>query len=413
MLARLRSWLQSLGPGLVTGAADDDPSGIVTASQAGARYGYALLWTALYQIPLMSAIQLLAARIGLATRRNVPQVIADTFPRWVLWAVVLCLLVANTVNVAADLAGVAAGFELLTKVPHLWFVPFVAAAVIAGLMLAKYRAIRQVLKWLTLSLFAYVIAAVLSRPHWGEVLRRSFVPTVRWDLPFLTMWVALFGTTISPYLFVWQSAEEREERRMKPGGPIYRRATADTVIGMTISQLIAYAIILAAAATLYDAGGGHEPQTATEVAQALRPIGGGAGTILFAVGMIGTGLLAIPTLLAASGYTLAAAFGRPASIDARPRKATFFYGVIAASAAVGVLLDLMGVSPIPLLFGAAVVNGMLAPPLMLFMLIVSRDRRIMGEHRAGPVLSLLAGLTILTMGAGALYMAGAWLLQRI
>ena len=417
--SRVLSFLKGLGPGLITGAADDDPSGIVTGSQAGARFGYGILWTAPYQIPLIAAVQLMSARIGIVTGRNLPQVLAKQYAAGIVWLVVPLVIVANTVNAAADLAGIGASVALIGHAPRLVVVPLAAAALLVLILFAKYSTIRAVLKWTTLILVAYVAAAALAHPDWRQVVARTFVPQVRSDREYITMLIALFGTTISPYLFIWQSAEEVEEhggpglagvrRQQRSRARVHLRALGavarDTIVGMTISQVITYSIILAAAATLFRDGAGQVPQTARDVAQSLRPIGGGLGTWMFAVGMIGTGFLAIPTLVGSSAYTLAAALGTPASVSADVRRAKLFYAVLAASLLVSVALDFRGVSPVALLFGAAVVNGVLAPPLMIVMMIVCNDRRIMKEHTNGWVLNSLATLAILLMGAGMIYSA--------
>jgi Mn2+/Fe2+ NRAMP family transporter len=385
-----------------------------------------MLWTAPYQIPLMSAVQLMSARIGIVTGRNLPQVLAKEYRAAILWVVVPLAVVANTVNAAADLAGIGASFALVTHIPRLVVVPIAAAALLMLIVFANYATIRAVLKWTTVVLFAYVAAAALAHPAWRRVLASTFIPDLRWDREYITMLIALFGTSISPYLFIWQSAEEVEEhggpglegaRRHERTGLRHRLAALgvvarDTIVGMTISQVITYSIILAAGATLYRGGGGRVPQTARDVAQSLRPIGGGLGTWIFAVGMIGTGFLAIPTLVGSSAYTLAAAFGAPASVSANVRRAKLFYAMLAASLVAAAALDFLGVSPVTLLFGAAVINGILAPPFMIVMMIVCNDRSIMKEHTNDWVLNSLATVTILLMGAGAIYSAVGFVMDH-
>lgn len=414
----VRWFLSILGPGLISGAADDDPAGIVTYSQAGARYGYSLLWVSVLQAPLLSAVQLMCARIGIATRKNIVEVVAAHYPRWLLWSVCVLLLFANTVNVAADLDGVAAALELLTNVRALVYVPFVAMLLIGLMIFGSYRTVRGILKWTTLSLFAYVVAAILAHPDWGAVLERSIVPVWRNDPDYATMFVALFGTTIAPYLFVWQSAEEVEElesearaRAVVPLGRKLRSAAIDTIFGMTASQVIDFAIMLAAAATV-GRSGGQQMQTARDVAHALQPIGA-LGITMFTVGMIGTVMLAIPTLLGASAYALTVAIGQPSSLEARPTRAKAFYAVLTAGAVVGVLLAFLGVSPVRLLFASAVVNGMLAPPLLLLILIMANTRRVMKEHVNDWALNLLGGLTTALMSLGAGWLAIQWSAQQL
>lgn len=454
----IRRLFSLLGPGLVTGTADDDPAGITTYSQAGAQYQYGLLWTALLQIPLMIGVQLMSARIGLVTGRNLIQVVRERTPAWVAWTTVVLLVLVNLLTAAADLAGVAAGLQLLTRGPRALFVPVVALLLLVLLVFAHYGAIQSVLKWLTLALFGYIVAGVLSGADWGEVLKRTFVPGIRPSREYLSLFVSIFGTTISPYMFLWQSAEEVEEQRKddargrqapsrgrrpqataeqggterkadrggKPGeakggsGRRPRRVSArklrdvrfDTVAGMAVSQVIGFFIIMTAGATLYPMGE-REIGTAREAARALQPIGGGMGTVLFSIGMIGTGLLAVCTLVGGIGYAAAALGRRRADMSAQPTQARFFYGVIAVAMLLSAGVATAGVSPVALLLGSALVNGLLAPPLLAIMLWICNDEKIMGEQTNGPVLNTLAGLTLLIMGATSIALLAWWLKDKL
>lgn len=383
----VRGLLRRLGPGLITGAADDDPSGIGTYSIAGATLGFATLWTALVTLPLMAVVQFICAKIGMVSGRGLAGVLRRHYPRRVVYPVVSALVVANTINAGADLGAVAAGIELLVPVPVGATIVPVALAILALQFWGRYRLIANVFKWLTLSLFAYVAAAFLAAPDWDEVLRATFVPQLRLDNRYLVTLVAIFGTTISPYLFFWQASEEVEEevslgrrtvraRRGATDGEL-NGAKWDTIVGMALCNVVFYFVILACAATLH-ASGATQITSAADAAQALRPIAGDAATVLFAVGIIGAGCLAVPVLTASSAYAVAEALGWRRGLDARPRHARRFYAVIAASTLVGIAINFAGIDPISALFWTAVINGVLAPPLLVLVMLVSGDRRIMG-----------------------------------
>jgi NRAMP (natural resistance-associated macrophage protein)-like metal ion transporter len=417
----LRKVAKLLGPGLITGAADDDPSGITTYSQAGAAFQYGLLWTALLQIPLMIGVQYTCAKVGLVSGRDLGRVLRDHYPIWVLWCATTLLVVANTVTAAADLAGVASGAQLLTGAPAVLVAPLAGALLLGVLVFGSYGLLANVLKWLTVSLLAYVVSGVLAGPSWSEVLKRTFVPGIRPTFEYLVTFVGVFGTTISPYLFIWQSGEEVDEAKERgkrssarwrgaSAGEL-REARADTVIGMTVSQLITYFIIVAAGATLYPSGH-RNIGTPLEAAQALRPIGGGVGTALFSVGLIGTGLLAIPTLAGASAFAIAALGRWRSGMSESARQAKAFYGVVAAGVLAATGLALTRVSPVVLLFGAAVMNGILAPPLLVLVLLVANNPEVMGERRNGRALNALTGLSALIMGVAALWLAAWWIAAR-
>ncbi len=397
-LGPVRRFFRDLGPGLITGAADDDPSGISTYASAGAAFGYGMLWTAWLSLPLMSAVQLMCARIGLVSGRGLASVLRRYYSRRVLWFACTLLLVANTVNIAADLGGMAEAMELLTGLNSLWFhVPF-AVLVLALLFFTSYRTIARIFKWLTLVLFAYVVAAVLARPEWPAVLEASFRPRLRLDRHYLMMLVAILGTTISPYLFFWQAAQEVEEdkaagkltvaERTGATAEELRAARTDTVVGMSFSNLIMYFIILTTGATLY-LSGQREIDTARQAAEALRPLAGDAAYALFAFGLIGTGMLAVPVLAGSAAYAVSEAFAWRSGMNERPRMAPKFYAVIAVAMIAGLALDLSDVSAIKMLFWSAVLNGLLAPPLIVIIVVVCNNPRVMGREVNGRWLNVL------------------------
>lgn len=411
LVSSARYFFRNLGPGLITGAADDDPSGISTYSTAGASLGYGMLWTALLSLPLMSAVQLMCARIGLVSGRGLASVLRRFYPRSLLWFACALVFVANTVNIAADLGGMAEAAELLTGLPSFIFVPIFTAIILLLLIFASYRNIARIFKWLTLVLFAYVGSAILAHPQWSEVFRATLLPKISLESGYLMTLVAILGTTISPYLFFWQAAEEVEEEksmgrmtvghRMGASRVELKDARNDVVFGMSISVIVFYFIILTTGATLYKAGL-RDIQTAREAAEALRPLAGDAAYILFAIGLIGTGFLGVPVLAGSAAYAISEAGAWRAGINEKPRMAKKFYSVVAFSMVAGMALEYSGVNAIKMLFTAAVVNGLLAPPLLVIIMMISNNPRVMGEHVNGRLLNLLGALAILVMGGAAL-----------
>jgi NRAMP (natural resistance-associated macrophage protein)-like metal ion transporter len=415
---RLRSIGHTFGPGLITGAADDDPSGISTYSQAGAAYGYGLLWTALVTWPLMIAVQLMCARIGTVARAGLASVLKDHYSARVLWFACALLLVANTVNIAADLGGMGAAAALLTGLPSQIFVPVFAALVLVLLIFASYAVMTRLLKWLTWSLFAYVVAAFLAHPHLVDVIRGTLIPSSLTEKGALLTIVALLGTTISPYLFFWQAAQnaEEDEHRHALVGDRPRRTVArelrgvraDVVAGMTLSNGIMYFIILTAGATLHRAGL-TDVQTAEEAARALRPISGALSSVLFATGIIGTGMLGVPVLAGSAAYAVAEARGWARGMDLHVRAAPHFYALIGIATVLGTILDFTHLNPIRMLFWSAVINGLLAPPLIVIVIVVCNNRAVMGEHRNGWALNVFGGLAALLMSVAAIALVASWL----
>jgi NRAMP (natural resistance-associated macrophage protein)-like metal ion transporter len=400
----LRRGLRQLGPGLITGAADDDPSGIATYSQAGAQFGYAMLWTVVFTLPLMAAIQIVSARIGYVTRKGLAANIKTSFPRWVLLTVVGMLLVANTLNVAADIAAMAAALRLLVGgSAHVYAVTFGLLCLVLQVFL-PYKACVRWLKWLTLSLLSYVAVVFSLHLDWWAVASQVFRPQLVMNHDTLLMVVAVFGTTISPYLFFWQAAQEMEDTSASgphtPGGVRrhLRRIKADTIIGMGFSNLIAFFIILSTAATLHLAGV-TDIQTSAQAAEALRPLAGEFTFLLFSVGIIGTGMLAVPVLAGSAGYAVAEAAGWPGSLSARLDRGEGwgFYGVIAAATVGGVLLCFTPMDPVKQLFWSAVLNGVIAVPIMAVMMVLASRSSTMGAHVIGPRLRWMGWLATAAM----------------
>jgi len=404
-------YFQTLGPGLVTGASDDDPSGITTYSVAGAAYGYAFLWTAIITFPLIAAIQLICARIGLVTGRGLAGAVGRHYPRPFLLSACLILLVANVFNIAADLGGMAEAAAMLTGLPAWPFILVFGVGITGVTVYASYATFARSLKWLTAVLFAYIAAAILARPDWHAVLRATVVPAFQWNQGSVATLVAILGTTISPYLFFWQASQEVEEDKALGKQTIAKRqgATAheladarlDVNTGMFFSNAVFYFIILATATTLYRTGQ-HDIQTAKQAAEALRPLAGDAAYLLFGLGLIGTGLLAVPILAGSASFAVAEIFKWRAGLDLKPSRARRFYLVLAGAIACGMVLDVFNTNPIRILFLSAVLNGLLAPPLMLLVMLVGNNRKIMGEEVNGFWLNLLGWLATAVMTAAAI-----------
>jgi NRAMP (natural resistance-associated macrophage protein)-like metal ion transporter len=383
-----RSPLSVLGPGLVTGAADDDPSGIGTYSQVGAQFGYGLAWTMFFGFPLLAAIQAICARIGATTGKGIAQNLRQHYPPVLLRGVVLMLLVANVINLGADLGAMGAVLELLIPGPVLVYTAAFGVVSVMLEVLLSYTRYARILKWATLSLFAYVGVVFVADVPLGEALYGTLVPSFTFDREHAMALVAIFGTTISPYLFFWQAGQEVEEqhrRHIKPlhvsprrAGEELRRIRTDTLVGMGFSHLVALFIVIATAATLH-ANGVRDIESAAQAAEALRPIAGDFAFALFATGIIGTGLLAVPILAGSAAYAVSEAFGWTEGLDRKPREAKAFYGVIALATAGGIALNFIGIDPMKALYWSAVVNGLLAPPLMVVTMLIAKNRTVMGE----------------------------------
>jgi len=380
-------FFSNLGPGLITGAADDDPSGISTYSVAGAMFGYLPLWTALVSFPLMTAVQLMCARLGLVTGLGLAGVIRRRYSRWVLWGACTLLIVANVINIAADLGGMAEATTMVTGAPVTLMVPVYGVLLVSLLMWSSYRSIARVFKWLTLVLLAYILTAFVARADWRLALQATFIPHMEWSRAFFSVLVAILGTTISPYLFFWQAAQEVEEERALGRDFAHRRGATreeldacriDVTTGMFASNTIMYFIIMTTAATLHAQGKTHIA-TAQEAAEALRPLAGAGAYWLFTLGLIGTGMLAVPVLAGSCAYAIAEASAWRGSLNRQPGRAKKFYLVIAVAVAPGIALNYFGFNAIGLLFTTAVINGILAPPLIVIVLLLTGDRTVMGD----------------------------------
>src|SRR5450756_396642 len=408
----LKRFFAILGPGLITGAADDDPSGISTYSVAGAAYGYGTLLIALLTFPLMAAIQLMCARLGMVTGRGLGAAVRIHYPRWVLWASCSILVVANVINIGADLGGMAEATQLITGIRSLIWIPVYALFIVGLLFWSSYKLIARIFKWMTVVLFAYVFASFYAHVDWRHALAVTFVPHLEWSRGFLAVLVAILGTTISPYLFFWQAAEEVEEERTKgqtladrkgaTAGEL-RSARADTIAGMFFSNLIMYFIILTTAATLH-AHGHTDITTARQAAEALRPLAGNGAYLLFTLGLIGTGMLGVPVLVGSCAYAVAEAAVWRGSMADKPKSARKFYAVMAVAMVSGLALNYFGFNAVKMLFWSAVINGLLAPPLILLVILLTSSHTIMGERVNPPLLKYLGWATFGVMTAAAVGM---------
>ena len=411
--SHVRRFFAELGPGLITGAADDDPSGISTYSVTGAAFGFAQLWTVFFAFPLMFAVQLMCARLGLVSGQGLAGVLRRRYPKWVLLGACALLAVANTVNIGADLGGMAEAMQMMTGLSPLLWLPVFAALIVVLLIWSSYRHIAKVFKWLTLVLFAYVAAAFMSQPKWNQVLQATFVPHLEWNVRFIATFVAILGTTISPYLFFWQAAQEVEEEREKGRKTVRARrgATAeelraarnDVMTGMIFAGVVMYFIILTTGATLYEEGH-RDIETARQAAEALRPLAGNFAYLLFTIGLVGTGMLGIPALAGSAAYAVAEAMHWRGSLNDRPRVARKFYGVLAAAVALGLALNYLKVNAVKMLFYAAVINGVLAPPLIVLVTLLTNDKEVMGNKVNSAWLTWLGWLTAAVMTAATIAM---------
>src|ERR1035437_703418 len=401
-----------LGPGLITGAADDDPSGISTYSVAGAAYGYATLWIALLTFPLMAAIQLMCARLGMVTGRGLAAAVRIYYPRWVLWGSCSILVVANVINIGADLGGMAEATQLITGIRSLIWIPVYALFIIGLLVWISYKLMAQIFKWMTLVLFAYVFASFYAHVDWRHALAMTFVPHLEWSRGFLAVLVAILGTTISPYLFFLQAAEEVEEGRTKGRGLADRKnataadlrsARADPMVGMFFSNLIMYFIIMTTAATLH-APGQTDITTARQAAEALRPLAGNGAYLLFTLGLVGTGMLGVPVLVGSCAYAVAEGAAWRGSMADKPRSARKFYAVMAVAMALGLVLNYLGFNAVKMLFWSAVINGLLAPPLILLVIPQPSKKRLRERRVTPPLLRYLGWATFGVMTAAAVGM---------
>jgi NRAMP (natural resistance-associated macrophage protein)-like metal ion transporter len=407
-----------MGPGLITGASDDDPSGIATYSQVGAQFGYSLGWTLLLTYPLMCAIQQISAEIGRVTGRGLAGNLRRYYPTWLLHGIVGLLIIANSINIGADLGAMAAALKLLVKGPLLVYVAGFALISVGLEVFLRYSRYVSVLKWLTLSLFAYVATVFVVGVPWGKVLLNLVWPHISMSGAYLTAVVAVFGTTISPYLFFWQAGEEVEDlSERNDSRPLLdapgqapremQRIRIDTYLGMGISNIVALFIMLTAAATL-NAHGMTNIQTSSQAAEALRPLAGPFAFVLFALGIIGTGLLALPVLAGSAAFALGEALRWPVGLARKPLKARAFYGTIAAATVIGALLNFSPLDPVKALFWSAVLNGIVAVPVMVMMLLMAVRSDVMGRFVLGRRLATMGWLATAVMALAAVGMFATW-----
>lgn len=404
---KLKKLLKRIGPGFITGAADDDPSGIATYSQTGARFGYGQLWTALFSFPFMAAVQEMCGRIGTVTGNGLAGVIRKHYPRSILSIAVLLLLAANILNIGADLGAMAAAAELVLGMPILFWLLLLTGITLALEMFIPYATYAKYLKYLTISLFAYVAAAFMVKQDWSQIAWSTLVPSLTLGKDAVLNLVAVLGTTISPYLFFWQASEEVEEEiadhqltsmgahRPTVTGKQLRVMRRDTIIGMLFSNIIMFFIMITTAATL-GAQGITEINTATQAAEALRPLAGSFTFLLFALGILGTGMLAVPILAGSASYAIAEASGMKEGLYRKPKDARGFYGIIALATLVGLLINFLHVPPFKMLYYTAVFNGLIAPPLLVLILLIANNKKIMGSHVNG-TLSNVLGVTIIAL----------------
>lgn len=418
-------WWRSIGPGLVTGAADDDPSGIGTYSVTGAQFGYQLLWLVPFCLPLMIAVQEMAGRIGVVTGKGLAAAIKEHYPRWILTGAIVLLVGANVTNIYADLNVMAASAQMLFHGPFVLWLTVLTAAIVGTQILVPYRLYVRWLKWLSLALLAYVVTALMPGSHndWGRIARHLLVPSWQNDSRFILTVVGFLGTTISPYLFFWQAGEEVEEeieagredepgRRFRPADATeIRSLRLDTAIGMFASQAVTFFIIICTAANLHDKGI-TDINTAQDAARALLPLGT-AAYWLFALGILGTGSLAIPTLSGSIGYAVAEAGGWRYGLYRRFARARAFYLVIAAATLAGYALNFVGsISPVKALLYSAAINGVFAPPLIVILLLACNNRKILGDRCNGRVSNILGGVAVLFMSTAAGFLIWAMITGR-
>jgi NRAMP (natural resistance-associated macrophage protein)-like metal ion transporter len=409
-----KSWLKSLGPGLITGASDDDPSGIATYSQAGAQFGFAISWTMLFSYPFMVAIQQISARIGRTTGMGIAGNIREHYPPWLLQGIVWLLFIANTINIGADLGAMGDALTLLIGGPSLIYAILFGAFCATLQIFMGYGRYVAVLKWLTLALFAYFGTILVVRIPWVEAARGFFIPTLTSDGAFWTTVVAILGTTISPYLFFWQASQEVEDIRAvaerkplvkapKQGPDALERIRIDTYFGMAVSNVVALAIIVTTAATLH-VSGVVDVQTSSQAAEALRPVAGTFAFALFALGIIGTGLLAVPVLAGSAAYAVAEARRWPLGLARRPKQAKAFYATLTLATMIGVVINFSPINPIKALFWSAVINGMVAVPVMVTMMHMTANPKIMGKFPVHDGLRLVGWISTGVMAAAAIAM---------
>jgi len=400
------SFLKTLGPGVITGASDDDPSGIGTYSMVGARYGLALTWLALYLLPMMTAVQETCARIGIVTERGLAGSINKRFGKKVIVILVILLVIANTINIGADIGAMVASFQLLVPINFALGAVVLTSIILFLEVKVSYHRYAKVLKWLTLSLFSYILVAIIVQPNWTEVLRGLVVPKIQFNKEYIAAMVAVMGTTISPYLFFWQTSEEIEEERDRKILADHHKIAIkheisdmrkDTLIGMSYANIVFLFIVITTAFVLFN-NGIHNIESAEQAAAALEPLAGKWASLLFTVGIFGVGLLAVPVLAGSSAYAVSELFKWKEGLYKKYSHAKGFYGVIIASLLVGLAMNFIGINPIKALYFAAIVNGIIAPVLLYFIFKLGRDKKTMGDFVNPKWVNVFGGLTVILMG---------------
>ncbi|MEP7243356.1 MAG: divalent metal cation transporter [Gammaproteobacteria bacterium] len=413
----VKRFFKALGPGVISGASDDDPSGIGTYAQAGAALGFATLWTALFTFPMMWAVQFMCAKIGMVSGTGLAGVLRKHYPRWLLYPVIAGLVAANTINAGVDIGAIAAAINLLLPIPPLALIVPITLVILALQIWGSYRLIANTFKWLAFALLGYILAAFFAHPRWSEVLHGTLVPHVSFSREPLTILVAILGTTITPYLFFWQADQEVEEEIAMGRRTLAKRRGAtrtelkyanwDVASGMLFSNVVMYFIMLATAAALFESGK-VELQSAADAAQALRPLAGDAAYVLLAVALIGTGFLCVPILTASAAYAVAEALNWKHGLDQKPRRARLFYAVIALSTLLGMLINFVGVNPMTALLWTAVINGLIAPPILVVILLIANNKAVLGNKVNGRLINVVGCATAVVMFAAAIALLLTW-----
>ena len=417
--SKLKKIFKTFGPGVITGAADDDPSGIATYSQTGAQFGYGQLWTAVFMLPFQAGVQEACARIGAVTGKGIAAVVKQHYSRKILYAVVVLVLVANTINIGADIGAMAAAAALIVPVNFVILTLVFTISILLLEIFTSYKVYSKILKWLCLSLFAYPVTVFIVAQPWGTLLKATFIPHIELNFQFLFIIVGVLGTTISPYMFFWQASEETEEERLnhligKNGKPaiswkFIKNLRIDNFIGMLFSEVGTWSIIVVTA-TVLNSHGFTDIKTAADAAKALEPLvssfpnAGYLAKLLFAVGVIGLGLLSIPVLAGSAAYAFTEAFNLNEGLNLRLKKAHGFYGVITIATLIGLMINFIGINPIKALVFAAVINGVVAVPLIFIIALIAGNGKIMGQYKSGPLSKALVWMTFIGMGAAAIGM---------
>jgi NRAMP (natural resistance-associated macrophage protein)-like metal ion transporter len=414
----IKGFWRKLGPGLVTGAADDDPSGIATYSQTGAQFGYGQLWTALWMLPLMTAVQETCARIGLVTGKGITTIVRQCYSRTVLYAVVGLVVIANTINIGADLGAMAAAAQLLIPAPFIVLTLIFTTIILLLEIYTCYKTYSKILKWLAITLLAYPITVFIVNQPWPTILRASVVPHFEFSFAFFFIITGVLGTTISPYMFFWEASQEVEEDKekhlIKQGKTFVswisvRQMRLDNTFGMVFSEFATWSIIVVGATVLHNSGV-KDVSTAADAAKTLEPLvhsfphAGFLSKLIFSIGIVGLGLLAIPVLSGSAAYSVSEAFKWKASLNLKPEKARGFYGVIIAATVVGLIINFIGIDPVKALVYSAVLNGVAAVPLLFLIIKISSDEKIMGEFKSGWLSKTILWVTFVAMGAAAIAM---------